>query len=297
MFETKWCNMLLKMVPQKNWNTLSKCIAMFSRRTIGSPVELTYKNFVLKEYQMHTMDEEFKETFLKFCYPADLHDRDKEIECDKIYWGADSTFVIFDTNKQNEIVGCAQFIPKTDTIQIPAEYARLADNQYFDPVASYNSKKIGEIYRCRRSFDLRLKDSIVVVSMLFKALWAKTIQTKTEYLYITFDLMNRELKNLYTRKLFFQNPETLVHYGNDTKDWQLLYKDCMLHEKKFATLDKSHFYLQTWFRQNLKQKKLRTTPETATTTFVIEKKRSALIPTQQPDMQFGSGLSGRALPA
>ena len=105
MFETKWCNMLLKMVPQKNWNTLSKCIALFSRRTIGSPVELTYKNFVLKEYRMHTMDEGFKETFLKFCYPADLHNREEEIECDKIYWGADSTFVIFDTNKHNEIVG------------------------------------------------------------------------------------------------------------------------------------------------------------------------------------------------
>jgi hypothetical protein len=297
MFETKWCNTLLGLVPQKHWNVLSKCIAAFSRPTIGSPIQLTYNNFVLQEYQMHTMDSAFKETFLKFCYPADLHNREQEIEYDKIYWGSDSTFVIFDKNKNNEIVGCAQFIPKTNSIRIPSEYARLNDNQYFDPVDSYKSKKFGEIYRCRRSFDLKMKDSIVVVSMHFKALWAKIIQTDTEYLYITFDKMNRELRNLYTRKLFFQNPDTVVHYGDDPKDWQLLYKDCMLHEEKFASLDKSHFYLQTWFRQNLKQKKLRTTPKTATTTFVVEKKRSILFAPSQADVQFGNQLEGNAMPA
>jgi len=287
--------MLLDIIPQNKWNILSKFIAAFSIPTIGSPIQFAFKNFYMKEYKMLEMDESFKEKFLTFCYPADLHNREQEIEFDKVYWGADSTFVIFDRKKENKIVGCVQLISKSDSIRIPCEYSRLNNNQSFDPLNMYNTDKIGEIYRCRRSFDLKLKDSLIVVSMLFKALQAKVNQTNTAYLYITFDSTNRELRNLYTRKMFFQNPEIVVHYGDDPKDWQLLHKDCQLHENKFATIDRSHFYLQTWFRQNLKKKKLTLQPVKTKVPHTITENRKFIFANVRPKWRYINTIGINAL--
>ena len=108
-----------------------------------------------------------------------------------------------------------------------------------------------EIYRCRRAFDLTRTESFLIVYMLFKALWAKTIQESVESIYITFDPDIKELQNLYTKKLCFKNS------GNSPKDWQLLVKDCLHHEHKVATKSRLHFFMQTWFRKDLKKKNLR----------------------------------------
>ena len=41
------------------------------------------------------------------------------------------------------------------------------------------------------------------------------------------------------------------------REFRLLRKDCVLHEKLFAAQSRRHFHLQTYFRENLKKKTLR----------------------------------------
>jgi hypothetical protein len=93
--------------------------------------------------------------------------------------------------------------------------------------------------------------------MMFKATWAKIIQTNMEYVYITCDANSKELQNLYLKRLFFQDTQKLVSFGESGRPWRLLRKDCLLHEKRFAGLSRKHFYLQTYFRANLKTRILK----------------------------------------
>jgi hypothetical protein len=265
MFENKIVNPFLKIVPQSNWNYLSNAVAVASLPTIGSPISFSFQNFKLKEFDLLKSDEVEKKKFLNFCYPLDIADREKEIEIDHQYWRNSSTFIIL--NENDSIKGCAQYICPKDDSPIPAELTHIVDKSgaMKDRSAIFNKKTMpggsyAEIYRCRRSFDLKCSDAFSVVYILFKALWAKTIQESVRYIYITFDPENKELYNLYIKRLCFLDPGITVRFDNSAKDWKLLVKDCLYQEKKLASLSRTHFFMQTWFRKNLKKKNLRIKP-------------------------------------
>lgn len=198
------------------------------------------------------------ENFLRFCYPADIPDREKEIECDRHnYWEQTSTFLVY---KGSEIVGCVQIVPKTETQNLPVEYATIcykngstARLRLSELVPNNN---VTEIYRCRRSFDLNRMEAITVLMILYKAIWAKVIQMGTAYTCISFDRSKKDLKSLYVNKIAFTDPAIVLRFGSDPKQWNLLLKDWAEHEHSFATISKSHFYLQTWCRTSLRKKHL-----------------------------------------
>lgn len=260
MFDNKVIDFLLNKIPQDKWNYFSKVLARFSIPYIGSPISFQIKSFTIKEYSISDMDTTLMENFLSFCYPLNASNRALEIDLDRQYWKNASTFLVFDSSKK--IVGCLQFIFKTSTNKIPVEYAFVKNDldignnppqSHFKP----SSGKYAEIYRCRRSFDLTGVQASIVIAALFKAAWIKTIQTSTEHICISYDAQNKGLKNLYCKKLFFQNPKIALLFGDDPKQWNLLIKDCLLHETNFANLSKEHFYLQTWFRKNSIDKNLK----------------------------------------
>jgi hypothetical protein len=265
MFENKIISPFLKIIPQSKWNFLSNAFARVSIPTIGSPISFNHGNFILKEFDLLESDELRNKKFLDFCYPSELVDREKEIEIDRQYWRNASTFAIYDKNEL--IKGCAQYIAKKDNSQIPVELTHIIDKsgKAKDISAIFNKNKVqsgsyAEIYRCRRSFDLRSSDAFSVVYMLFKALWAKIIQESAHSIYITFDANNNELYNLYIKRLCFQDPGIIVRFNNSSKSWRLLVKDCLYEEKEMASLSRTHFFMQTWFRKNLKKKNLHIRP-------------------------------------
>jgi hypothetical protein len=273
MFDNKVTDFLLKKVPQDKWNFFSNVLARFSFPTIGSPISFKCKNLYLKEFSIPTMANSMKETFLLFCYPPEIYNRDEEILLDQQYWKDAATFLVFNTSQ--EIVGCVQFIPKTTTNKIPVEYSHVVKSLNVDYLNITNNFKLplgqfAEVYRFRRSFSLKGEDATNVVSILFKAIWIKTIQTSTDYLYISYNSGNHELKNLYLRKLHFQNPKVTVQFGNDPTLWNILIKDCQWHEKKFAELSKPHFFLQTWVRKNSKKLNLEAKPQSTSSPLLSE---------------------------
>jgi hypothetical protein len=263
MLENKYVNYLLDRIPKSKWNALSNLLARLSLSYIGSPILFTHKNFVLREYRIAEMSKTLREKFLNFCYPAEIHDRADEILIDRQYWEYASTFIVF--NVEKEIVGCVQFIPKNGNNKIPVEYAHVV-NDLGSNGSDFNVQQhtpngtFAEIYRCRRSEKLQGMDSVFVISMLFKAIWAKVIQTKTEFSYISYNPEIRDLKNMYIRKLAFENPGISLRFGSADKEWQLLFKNWATHETSFSAISKPHFYLQTWVRQGLKERNLTVLP-------------------------------------
>lgn len=258
MFKNPLLNALLKRFPQTTWNQVSSLYTLFTLPTIGSPVSFSHKNFELKEYTTEHMPHEVLENFLNFCYPPDMPDREKEIECDqRNYWQKNITFIVY---KDTRIVGCVQIVPKTATQHLPVEFASVCrENEPPSPLDLSElvpDNNITEIYRCRRSFDLNRMEAIDVLLMLYKALWAKVIQLGTAYTCISFDSSKKDLKSLYVNKIAFTDPDITIQFGSDPKKWNLLVKDWAEHERSFATISKSHFYLQTWFRSSLKKKHL-----------------------------------------
>ncbi|OGJ87731.1 MAG: hypothetical protein A2268_02430 [Candidatus Raymondbacteria bacterium RifOxyA12_full_50_37] len=252
---------ILSRVHKNHWNTISYFSSFFTLPRIASPINFDDNcGFTLSEHLIMEMDEELRREFLNFCYPADLPHRSQEIAYDRQYWSTAATFIVRDTG--STIVGCAQYIVKSRKLKLPVEYAVLADGEragdHFSTGLDVGGDCIvSEIYRLRRSFELGHRAVCVVVNMLFKAIWAKIVQTNTVYSYITCDGDSPELKNMYTKRLFFQDSGHFVRYGQDLKRWRLMRKDCMLHEQKFATLSRTHFQMQTYFRANLKTKRLR----------------------------------------
>ncbi|HUI91028.1 MAG TPA: hypothetical protein VLX68_02165 [Chitinivibrionales bacterium] len=194
-----------------------------------------------------------RKKFLAFCYPNDVPDNKKEVEIDLQYWGSTTTFLVF--SGQEKIEGCVQFIEKKIGGKIPAEFGHVVDSIDGGKEASAVPKgTYSEIYRCRRSRELHGKDSVLVVAMLFKAIWAKVIQTGIEYSYITFDPDNHALRNLYLRKLAFKDPKITLQFGNNAKPWGLLYADWADVDRNLASRGPNSFLLATWIRQGLKQK-------------------------------------------
>jgi hypothetical protein len=262
MFENESTSLLLDLVPQSSWNLLSNIVALTSGCLIDSPISFSYGNFTIKEFDLLSANETLKTQFLDFCYPFDKEEKEKEIEIDRQYWPGAASFIVVDQN--GAIKGCAQFLAKKRVPVIPFELSHIIDKSgpeekdcgvFHDIMPLCGS--YAEIYRCRRSFDLKGAEPFTVVYMLFKGLWAKIIQESIQSIYITFNPTIRELQNLYIKRLCFQNSGITVRFGNSPKDWQLLVKDCLFQENKLATKSRSHFFMQTWFRKDLKKKNLR----------------------------------------
>jgi hypothetical protein len=259
MLRSPLLNAILPKIPQKKWNELSSLYTFFTLPTIGSPINFCFKQFHLIEYTTTRMPPDVFKAYLDFCYPEDLPDREMEIDRDRNnYWEETSTFLVY---RNQEIVGCVQIVPRTPTQKLPVEYAsiRKPDGSLtsFNLASLLPSNNVTEIYRCRRSFNLNRMEAINVLLMLYKALWAKVIQLGTLYTCISFDSAKNDLKSLYVKKIAFYDPDIALQFGSCPKKWSLLIKDWAEHEHSFATISKSHFYLQTWFRSSLKKKHLR----------------------------------------
>jgi hypothetical protein len=262
MFENKLIDALLSLVPRNRWNLLSNILARMSVPTIGSPISFTSGKFTLKEFDIMKASGAQLWEYLDFCYPLDMSDRDREIEIDRQYWPGAATFIV--VNGNGDIQACAQYLDKYHVARIPFECSHRKsesgavenDGGVLDKTQTPRGN-YAEIYRCRRSFNMEGHDAALVVLMLFKALWAKTVQESVQSIFITFDPCIRELKNLYTKKLRFHDSGITVRFGNNPKDWQLLVKDCLSQENEMAALSRHHFFMQTWFRKNLRKKNLR----------------------------------------
>lgn len=93
--------------------------------------------------------------------------------------------------------------------------------------------------------------------MLFKAVWAKTIECGTAYSCISFDPEKTDLRHLYINMLSFADPDLSLTFGEDPKNWSLLFKDWWHHETHYAAESTIHFYMQTLGRMGLKQMHLK----------------------------------------
>ncbi len=242
-------NKILDVTPRKHWNLLSNILSRFSLPTLKSPIEFKYQGFSLKEYHGDSFTGEAFDKFIAFTYPSDMHNREMEIELDRQYWPSTSTFLVLD--QSGSVAGCIQFVQKTETCKLPLEFSHsCSESTQF----SIQTENCSEIYRCKRDSSLKGMQALNVVIMLFKAIMAKAIQTETEHSYLTYDPQNRELHNLYTRKLDFADPDVRVLFGESEKQWGFLHKDWAKHETSYASISKTHFFLQTFGRSNLKKR-------------------------------------------
>jgi len=244
----KFVDSFLNIIPKEKWDFFSHIVANLSMPLISSPINFKYNGFTLKEFNINK-DKNIQKKFIEFCYPLNMTNRHKEIELDQYYWKNTSTFIVF--NKTNNIIGCMQFITKNKHNKIPFEFANYTEhigNTNYQLLYKASHGKHAEIYMYRCS--LIGRELLSISKMLFKACWVKIIQTKTEYVYLTYNYNNKELYNLYTKRLFFLDPGICLYFKENKSKWHLLIKDCYLTEKKFATLNKNSFHLQTWFRKN-----------------------------------------------
>ncbi|MFH0921439.1 MAG: hypothetical protein V1913_13895 [Fibrobacterota bacterium] len=205
------------------------------------------------------MDENERRLFLNFCYPSDMPFRSKEIDYDRGYWKHSTNFTIKERN--DRIVACVQLIRKQDGMLMPLEYAKISSGlpdagQPFDVATDCHGGRVAEIYRLRRTFDVSMEKVVTIINMIFKAIWAKIIQDGLSYLYLTCDSESAELRNLYLRRLRFEDTAVTVQYGTSLKNWSLLRKDCLLHERQYASLGPRNFEFQTYCRSHLKNKRL-----------------------------------------
>jgi hypothetical protein len=255
MFENKYINLILDRLPKKYWNNFSRFIAFFSLRTIGSPIEFSYSEFTLREYDLLKTDETFLNKFLDFCYPADeIPDREKEIQIDKQYWPATSTYIIT-RNGDEKIVGCIQAIEKTDEIKLPVEYSSVKEQLICDSDSGWKTEvphgRMSEIYRCRKAADVIGKDAVIVISMLFKAIWAMSVNKSMDYSVLSFNSSNHQLHKMYTRKLNFKDSGIEVQYSGSPNMWKLLFCKWTDQEENYSSISKAHFHLLTWFRSGM----------------------------------------------
>jgi hypothetical protein len=231
--------------------------ASISFPTIGHPIRFSYHGFKLEEFQTNNIPSSLYQEFIDFCYPTDIPDRTQQIERDKrLYWNDTTTFIVFDLT--GKIVGCIQIVSKSLLTKLPIEYAYVmypnGERKNFDIRSVAPEGEVTEIYRFRRSFTLKDIDTFYVLIMLFKAVWVKTVQLGTSYSFISFDAKEKSLQHLYRRKLSFSDPGITLMFEKDPTPWSLLVKDWDLHNKKFATIAKKQFYMQTWFRRGIKQR-------------------------------------------
>lgn len=256
MFKNAVVNFALNHLPRESWNQLSTICASISAPVIEEPISFAHREFTLHEFTMGDLSPDIEERFLDFCYPADLPDRQRQIEYDKhYYWPTATTFLVFD--KCHTIVGCVQVIHRNASRILPVEFAQAEQGGStfrFDLSNVYDSGSLTEIYRCRRSFNLCRFEGVNVLLMLFKATFAHVISTRTAFSFVSYDASRNDLHHLYTSKLDFHDTGILLRFPGNETVWRLAQKDWFQHEKKYASKGKTQFFLQTWARSGLRHK-------------------------------------------
>ncbi len=246
---------------------LSHLYSFFTFPNIGSPIEFSgHYGLFLKEFVLTEMPDCIRRDYIRFCYPEDMLNRDKEIAYDRQYWPYTSTIIVWDSPCR--IIGAVQLIPKNKDKLLPIEYAEIVEDKsgksrLFDVEINSNGLPSMEIYRLRRSFDIESCKAPILVTMMFKAIWAKIIETKTRYLYLNYDSESIELGNLYKNRLDFKDTGIQLRYNGTSKKWNVLRKDCLAHEQEYANRSPRNFYFQTYCRTNLKRKRYRITVKAA----------------------------------
>lgn len=252
--------LVLALVPSKYWNTCSIFLAFLTKPTIGSPIKFQGEkdgNFIVQEFAIPAMPATIFEKFLLFCYPIDMPHRDQEIEIDKkFYWQHASVFLVID-NKEN-IAACAMYIVESSGTNLPIGNGIVAPGKEgigkrFSVAENAGNHSAAEIYRLRRSFAIGRKQVIPVVNMIFKAIWAKVLQSRAEYLYCTVEEKRRELIGIYEKRLNFEDIKVTLRYDESGTLWKAYRMNCVWHDKKYATVSKEKFLLQIYVRSNLSQ--------------------------------------------
>ncbi len=246
---------ILERLPRDKWNSFSLFISSLSFPFIGSPIRFSYRGFTIKEYDLSSAPEGLIREYFKFCYPADeIKNPEREFEIDRQYWPSAQTFIVT-RNNESKIAGCMQLVHKNDKINLPVECSRKSRNGgtcEVDLPGHFHGSNFVEFYRCRKSMELTGAESAVVVPMLFKAGFAKTIQMNNDYCMLSYDSNNRMLRNLYLRKLAFKESGITIKYPGCDKEWDLLYVPTHFWYNEAASISKTHFYMITSFRNNLK---------------------------------------------
>jgi hypothetical protein len=256
----KLIELVIAYVPSEYWNTCSILLALVSKPTIGSPIKFQGEkdeNLMVQEFAIGAMSEHTFEKFLLFCYPPDMLHRDQEIEIDKrVYWQHASVFLVID-NKEN-IIACVMYIDASNGTILPIGNGIIAlgngeIGKCFSVAENAGNHSAAEIYRLRRSFAIGRKQVIPVVNMIFKAIWAKAVQSRADYLYCTVEETRKELIGIYEKRLNFEDIKVTLCYGDGSTLWKAYRMNCAWHDKKYATVSKDKFLLQTYVRSNLSQ--------------------------------------------
>ena len=215
------------------------------------------KKLLMSHYENITeMPDDLLKNFVDFCYPKDMEKCKNEIEIDKkCYWPYASTFIVF--YKKDNIAGSVLFIQKNEERKLPVEKSFIAsgNGKVGDPFNVYKdigNHKVAEIYRLRKSFEVKPRKGYSIIRMLFKAVWVKVVQTNTEYLYCTVDPDKHDLIKLYTN-LGFDDIGVNVNYIHSSKEWKVLRLDCLKFDKYYSTKGRFKFSRMKYFRKNLKK--------------------------------------------
>ena len=257
MYLNRFTDVILDRLPRQKWNSLSRFISSLTIPCIGSPIRFRTRGFTLREYDLESTPGVIIEQYFKFCYPPDeIRNPEEEFEIDKQYLPSAQTFIVTRDSDQ-KIVGCLQLVYRSEKVKLPVEFARIFKNESgrcesSNVLDSLPAGKKTEFYRCRKGKDLTGAESAIVVPMLFKAGFIKTIQEKVDYCLLSYYKENSMLRNLYTRKLAFKPSGISIKYPGCDKEWELLYLPTAFLYNDFASLSKTHFYLVTYFRNNFK---------------------------------------------
>ncbi|NLP01571.1 MAG: hypothetical protein GX089_03680 [Fibrobacter sp.] len=257
MYLNRFTDVILDRLPRQKWNSLSRFISSLTIPCIGSPIRFRTRGFTLREYDLESTPGVIIEQYFKFCYPPDeIRNPEEEFEIDKQYLPSAQTFIVTRDSDQ-KIVGCLQLVYRSEKVKLPVEFARIFKNESgrcesSNVLDSLPAGKKTEFYRCRKGKDLTGAESAIVVPMLFKAGFIKTIQEKVDYCLLSYYKENSMLRNLYTRKLAFKPSGISIKYARCDKEWELLLLPTTFVYNDFASVSKTHFYLMTYFRSNLK---------------------------------------------
>jgi len=243
------------------WNSISYLYSSFTWPTIGSPVQFQGDfGMSLSEHSFCLMNDAERREYLGFCYPEEMEHRDAEIACDRRYFPGSSLLII--RKSGGTIIGSVQLVHRDRAGRLPIEFALLPPDsagcaRSFNVEKDAGPGKAVEIYRLRRSFAVDSHQAPMLVTMLFKAIWAKIIETGTRFLHLSYDADSAHLGNLYRHRLDFRDTGKRVRYPGSEKEWAVLRKDCLEHELEYAGKSPRNFYFQTYCRAHLKRKRYR----------------------------------------
>lgn len=240
-------------------NSYNYILSSFSDGSITSPIKFSDGTFnlTIQEYlNIEDMPKEVQQNYFKFRYSKNPVIRSNEERYDSLYYKNSSVFVVFD--RYNQVVGSQLIVVKNDNQKLPIEFSKYSDKTdgnkgLFKLKKTPKNRKIVEIYalKCERSPKIDKRMIPDIVNMLFKAVWAKSVQLKIKYIYLTCSV-TKGLQNLYLNRLSFDGPTINITYDGKTT-YKALRKDCDFHEAQFASISKKHFKTQLYFRKGLKK--------------------------------------------